>query len=215
MSGFTASRLEERLALLPAPRRRGSPQPLKSGEPPRGDHELNPELYDPDAPLRQAAVLVPIVLNAEEPSLLLTRRTAHLKHHSGQIAFPGGRIEPEDPDPEAAALRETEEEVGLPQQQIDLVGRLDTYVTRTGFNVFPVIGLLRPPYHLVLQESEVESAFEVPLSFLLDPASRQTDSRLYAGKTRFFYAYPYQGYYIWGATAGMINNLAEVLTGEE
>lgn len=211
--GVDLEALSACLARLPEPRRRGAPQP-GSADPegrPRGDHELNPELYDPTLPLRRAAVLVPLVLHAERPSLLLTQRTQHLKHHSGQIAFPGGRQDEGDRSPEDTALRETFEEVGLPAATIEVCGRLDTYVTRTGFEVTPVIGLLRPPLALALQEEEVEAAFEVPLDFFLDPANRRIDSRLYAGRTRHFYVYPYRDYYIWGATAGMINNLAEVL----
>lgn len=215
MTSLTSEDLTTRLAKLPDPQRRGAPKGVTDKEQPRGDHELNPDLYDPDQALRQAAVLVPIVLNAAGPSLLLTRRTAHLKHHSGQIAFPGGGAEPGDGTPEETALREAEEEVGLDRSRTEIFGRLDTYVTRTGFDVTPVIGLLRPPLALTLQESEVEIAFEVPLGFFLDPASRKIDSRLYAGATRYFYAFPYNNYYIWGATAGMINNLVEILTGKE
>ncbi|MEQ8651647.1 MAG: CoA pyrophosphatase [Kiloniellales bacterium] len=215
MTSLTSEDLTTRLAKLPDPQRRGAPKGVTDKGQPRGDHELNPELYDPGQALRQAAVLVPIVLNAAGPSLLLTRRTAHLKHHSGQIAFPGGGAEPGDGTPEETALREAEEEVGLDRSRTEIFGRLDTYVTRTGFDVTPVIGLLRPPLALTLQESEVEIAFEVPLGFFLDPASRKIDSRLYAGATRYFYAFPYNKYYIWGATAGMINNLVEVLTGKE
>lgn len=215
MTSLTSEDLTTRLAKLPDPQRRGAPKGVTDKGQPRGDHELNPELYDPGQALRQAAVLVPIVLNAAGPSLLLTRRTAHLKHHSGQIAFPGGGAEPGDGTPEETALREAEEEVGLDRSRTEIFGRLDTYVTRTGFDVTPVIGLLRPPLALTLQESEVEIAFEVPLGFFLDPASRKIDSRLYAGATRYFYAFPYNNYYIWGATAGMINNLVEILTGKE
>ncbi len=212
MTAFTLDQLSHRLLQLPEPQRRGAPKGVTESGLPRGDHELNPELYDPDQRLRQAAVLVPIVLNKTTPSLLLTRRTQHLKHHSGQIAFPGGGVEAVDRSLEDTALREAEEEVGLNPAEIALAGRLDTYVTRTGFDVTPVIGLLQPPLDLTLQESEVESAFEVPLDFFLDPKSRRIDSRLYAGATRYFYAFPYNDYYIWGATAGMINNLIEVLT---
>ncbi len=212
MPDLSLDDLAARLARLPAPLRRGAPQGVSEAGRPRGDHELNPELYDPDQRLRQAAVLVPIVMKPDAPSLLLTRRTQHLKHHSGQIAFPGGSVDPDDRSPEDTALREAGEEVGLERSRIRVVGRLDTYVTRTSFDVTPVIGLLEPPLALRLQESEVESAFEVPLDFFLDPANRRIDSRLYAGATRYFYVFPYNDYYIWGATAGMINNLVEVLS---
>jgi len=214
MSVVDPEDLSQRLARLPPPRRRGAPQPATGDDAPRGDHELNPELYDPDKDLREAAVLVPLVMHRNEPSLLLTKRTRHLKHHSGQIAFPGGRRDDADSSPEATALRETFEEVGLSDGVIEVCGRLDTYVTRTGFEVTPVIRLVRPPVALTLQEEEVEAAFEVPLGFFLDPANRRIDSRLYAGRMRYFYVYPYRNYYIWGATAGMINNLVEVLLGE-
>ena len=207
--------LAQRLCKLPEPQKRTSPRAAADGSRRRGDHDLNPEFYRPAAALRQAAVLVPIVEHAAGASLLLTRRTAHLKHHSGQISFPGGRCDAQDRSPEDTALREAEEEIGLQRSLVSLAGRLDTYVTRTGFNVVPVIGLLRPPLTLTLQESEVESAFEVPLAFFLNPSNRRIDSRLYSGKQRHFYAYPCQGYYVWGATAGMINNLAEVLNAAE
>lgn len=208
--------LVARLQRAPAPLRRG---PLKGpggetaeGRPPRGDHDLNPELYDPSQPLIGAAVLVPIVEHASGPTVLLTKRTDHLHDHAGQISFPGGRIDPGDADAHAAALREAEEEIGLPPQQVRSVARLDTYVVRTGFEVFPIVGLVTPPLDLRLDSFEVAEAFEVPLGFFLDPANRQTRSRMFRGEERHFYVFPYGDYYIWGATAGMLVNLAEVLT---
>jgi 8-oxo-dGTP pyrophosphatase MutT (NUDIX family) len=178
---------------------------------PRGDHDLNPDLYDPDAALREAAVLVPIVRRPGEMTVLLTRRAKHLPDHPGQISFPGGSVDPGDADAEAAALREAQEEVGLPRDCVTVVGRLDTYLVRTGFRVVPVVGLLQPPFELQPEEGEVEEIFEVPLAFFLDPANRELHSRMFRGTERFFYAYPFGDYYIWGATAGMLSNLSEVL----
>ena len=165
------------------------------------------------APLTKAAVLVPLVAHEDGLTVLLTQRTAHLIHHGGQISFPGGRMEPEDPDPEAAALRETEEEIGLPASEIDVIGRLDDYVTVTGFHITPIVGLLHPPLTFSPDEFEVAEIFEVPLSFIMDPANHQRDSRMLpSGEKRYFYALPYGERYIWGATAGMLVNLYEVLT---
>ena len=200
------------------PGRRRSPRGVPrvvEGEPvldltPRGDHDLNPDFYDPAKALTPAAVLVPIV-RRNELSLLMTRRTEHLNDHAGQISFPGGRIDAGDSDAEDAALRETEEEVGLPRAHVELIGRLDTYVTRTGFEVTPVVGLVTPPFPVEPDDFEVEEVFEVPLSFVLAPDSRQVESRMFMGRERYFYAFPYGDYYIWGATAGMLVNLTEVL----
>ena len=208
-----ADDLLRRLADLPAPARRGAPESKTARTAPRGDHDLNPELYDPASTLRDAAVLVPIVDHARELTVILTRRSDELPDHPGQISFPGGRIDPGDDGAEDAALREAHEEVGLPRDQVRLVGRLDTYLVRTGYCVVPVIGLVSPPLALMPEEGEVEEIFEVPLSFFLNGANRQTHSRIFHGKERFFYAYPYRDYFIWGATAGMLSNLAEVLHG--
>jgi 8-oxo-dGTP pyrophosphatase MutT (NUDIX family) len=163
-----------------------------------------------------AAVLVPIVIGGAEPTLLLTRRTDHLHDHPGQIAFPGGRVDADDESPEATALREAQEEIGLTPDRIELIGRLpEYYITATGFRVTPVVGLLRRPLQLKLDEFEVAEAFETPLSFLLDPANRSRGSIHHEGVTREFWAMPWQGYNIWGATAGMIISFAEHLLGDE
>lgn len=212
---LTAEQVVERLAAADAPARRTSPKsPAETGPPerPRGDHDLNPDFYKPGSPLVPAAVLVPIVTHAEELSLLLTRRTEHLNDHAGQVSFPGGRIDPADRDAWAAALRETEEEVGLPRDRVRLAGTLDTYVTRTGFEVTPLVGLVAPPLALTPDSFEVAEVFEVPLAFFLDPANCEIHSRVYEGKERYFFAFPYRSHYIWGATAGMLVNLAEVLS---
>lgn len=178
---------------------------------PRGDHDLNPDFYDPARALTPAAVLVPIVEHPGGLSVLLTLRTDHLHDHAGQVSFPGGRIDPGDADAEAAALREAQEEVGLDPAGVRLLGRIDTYVTRTGFEVTPVVGLIAPPLSLSLDAFEVAEAFEVPLAFFLDPGNRQRHSRVYQGVERHYFAYPFGSHFIWGATAGMLSNLAEVL----
>lgn len=184
-------------------------------EPPgvRGDHNLNPDLR-PKPPLTPAAVLVPLVLRPEGVTVLLTKRTAHLAAHAGQISFPGGRLEPSDPDAASGALRETEEEIGLSRDRIEIIGRLDTYVVRTGFEVTPVVGLVTPPFTTARDEFEVAEIFEVPLSFVLDPKNHQRQSRVdFGGAKREFWVFPYKDYFIWGATAGMLINLYEVLRG--
>lgn len=180
----------------------------------RGDHDLNPGFGPPPdwGVLRDAAVLVPLV-DREEPTVIFTQRTANLTAHAGQISFPGGRMEPTDSSPEDTALRETEEEIGLTRSRIEILGRLDTYLTRTGFRVTPVVGLVRPPFTLTPDPTEVAEVFEVPLSFILHPENPQQHSREFLGKERYFYVFPYEQRYIWGATAGMLVNLRDVLTG--
>lgn len=179
----------------------------------RGDHDLNPD-YRPSGALRPAAVLVALVERDADIGVLLTRRAEHLEHHPGQISFPGGHIEPSDADPVAAALREAHEEVGLPPKRVHVLGRLDDYVTRTGFHVTPIVGVVRPEAALewVADPKEVDEVFEVPLSFLLDPTNHHRHERVYDGVSRSFYAMPYQDYYIWGATAGMLMDLYQTLS---
>jgi len=177
----------------------------------RGDHSLQPGGAPPETVLVPAAVLVGIVDQPSGLTVLLTQRTAHLSDHAGQIAFPGGRIEPSDRDAVAAALRETEEEVGLPATHIEVIGRLDTYVTGTGFEVTPIVALVRTPYPSRPDPFEVAEIFEVPLSFIIDPANHQRSSREWKGTVRHFFVLPYENRYIWGATAGMLVNLAEIL----
>jgi len=186
------------------------PGPDRGAVASRGDHELNPGMLPLEEP-RAAAVLVPLVDRAPELTILLTQRTQHLARHAGQIAFPGGRVEEGDADVVAAALRETEEEIGLDRRHIEPLGQLDRYITRTGFTVTPVVGIVSPPFELKLDPREVADSFEVPLSFILDPANRQRHSAEYQGVARYFYAFPYGERYIWGATAGMLVNLAELL----
>ena len=162
-------------------------------------------------PLTPAAVLFPIVLRDNGQTVLLTQRTAHLKDHAGQISFPGGRVEEEDQSPVHTALRETEEEIGLAREHVEVLGFLPEYRTGTGFRVTPVVALVTPPFELALDPFEVAEAFEVPLAFLLDPANHKRHSLHYRGALRHFFAMPYGDYFIWGATAGMIRSLTERL----
>jgi 8-oxo-dGTP pyrophosphatase MutT (NUDIX family) len=176
----------------------------------RGDHDLNPGT-SPRAPLTPAAVLVPLIDRAQGLTVLLTRRTEDLADHAGQISFPGGHIEPGDGVAEEAALRETEEEIGLQRRHVEILGRLDDYITGTGFRVTPVVAVVETPFDLAPDAEEVAEVFEVPLAFVLDPANHQRYSRRYDGKDRHFYAMTYDGKFIWGATAGMLVNLYERL----
>lgn len=160
-----------------------------------------------DLVLTPAAVLFPIVLRDAGRTVLLTQRTAHLRDHAGQISFPGGRVEDDDPSPVHTALRETEEEIGLARERVEILGFLPEYRTGTGFRVTPVVGLVTPPFDLALDPFEVAEAFEVPLDFLLDPANHCEHSLHYRGALRHFFAMPYGDRFIWGATAGMIRSL--------
>jgi 8-oxo-dGTP pyrophosphatase MutT (NUDIX family) len=182
---------------------------------PRGDHDLQPEPTDiPDeASAIEAAVLIPVVLHPDGPTVLLTLRAAALRSHSAQIAFPGGRIDATDGSPLVAALREADEEIGLAPDKVRTVGYLDAYLTGTGYRVTPVVGLVEPPLSLTINPHEVDEAFETPLAFLLDPANHQRHGREWKGRYRTYYAMPHGDRYIWGATAGMIRNLYERLAG--
>jgi 8-oxo-dGTP pyrophosphatase MutT (NUDIX family) len=179
----------------------------------RSDWDLNPELladFEVMEPARAAAVLVPVIARSEL-TVLLTERTAHLATHAGQIAFPGGKVEPFDPDPIHTALREAEEEIGLPRTVVEPLGFLDGYRTGTGFLVTPVVALVSTDFTLRLDPGEVASAFEVPLAFLMDPDNHKRHSREWRGRQRHYYAMPFGDRYIWGATAGMLKNLQEGL----
>ncbi|MEX0299819.1 MAG: CoA pyrophosphatase, partial [Kordiimonas sp.] len=162
----------------------------------RSDYDLNRDekvAAFRDQKLRAAAVLVPIVDHPEEPTVLLTKRTDHLSKHPGQISFPGGTVDPEDEDAVAAALRETYEEIGIESSHIQVAGFLDEYITGTGFEIKPVVALVKPGFSLVLQEAEVAEAFEVPLSFLLDRKNHSRESAMWQGVLRHYYAMPYEG----------------------
>lgn len=177
------------------------------------DDDLNPtaRMIPANEAPKPAAVLVGLVPRADGLNLLLTERQPHLRAHAGQIAFPGGRVDAADADAVAAALRETREETGITASFIEPVGFLDTYLTSTNYRVVPVVALLRPGFTVVPQEAEVKDVFEVPLAFLMDPANHQRHSRDWQGHTRYYYAMPWQGRYIWGATAGMIRNFYRLM----
>lgn len=163
--------------------------------------------------LRPAAVLVPVVARDTGLTMLLTRRTDHLHDHPGQVSFPGGRVDDGDVSPVATALREADEEIGLSRERIQLLGQLPLYRTGTGFEVTPVVGLVEPPFDLTLDPFEVAEVFEVPLSFLLDDRNHQRHTIEIRGRMREYWAMPYEGHYIWGATAGMIVMLCRMLRG--
>ena len=158
-----------------------------------------------------AAVLIPVIAHPAELTVLFTQRTTSLRSHAGQVSFPGGRAEPEDPSVEFTALREAGEEIGLAPERVEVLGRLADYHTRTGYRVAPVIGLVAPPLELAPDPREVDQVFEVPLAFLLDPLNLQRRTREFQGRTVGFYVFEYQDRTIWGATAGILVNLYRML----
>jgi 8-oxo-dGTP pyrophosphatase MutT (NUDIX family) len=186
--------------------------PLAQGA--RGDLDLNPAMWERAgvAATKPAAVLIPIV-DRSEPMVLLTLRTQELTNHAGQVAFPGGKIDPADVSPVAAALREAKEEIGLAPALVEPLGYLDLYLTFTGFRILPTVARVEPDFKLTLNPWEVTEAFEVPLAFLMTPANHQRQSRDWRGITREFYAMPFENRYIWGITAGIVRNLYERIYG--
>jgi 8-oxo-dGTP pyrophosphatase MutT (NUDIX family) len=176
------------------------------------DGEVRPGRIAADRPPMPAAVLVPLVERPEGVTVLLTQRTDHLAHHPGQISFPGGRLEDaDDGDAVTAALRETEEEIGLGRERVTVLGRLDQYITGTGFGITPVVGVVVPPFDLSPDPFEVAEVFEVPLDFLLDPGNHKLHRRVVEGRHRPFWSMTWEERVIWGATAGILVNLSEVL----
>lgn len=179
-----------------------------------GDHRFNPghpRLFLNGGELRDAAVMIPVVDHPSEATVLLTKRAETLRSHTGQVAFPGGRIDAGDASPEATALRETQEEIGLQPRFIEIVGRMPDYVAGSGYRIAPVLSVVKPGFHLAINRDEVDDAFEVPLRFLMDPANHRRDSRVWQDLEWFFYDMPYGERRIWGVTAGIIRTLYERL----
>lgn len=180
----------------------------------RGDLDLNPEMWERAgvSATRPAAVLVPVI-DRSEPTVLFTVRTQELASHAGQVAFPGGKIDPEDESPVAAALREAREEIGLLPTVIEPLGYLDLYLTFSGFRILPTVARVKPDFALTLNPWEVTETFEVPLTFLMTPANQQRRSREWKGLQREYYAIPFGDRYIWGITAGIVRNLYDRVFG--
>ncbi|MDQ2634710.1 MAG: CoA pyrophosphatase [Pseudomonadota bacterium] len=178
-----------------------------------GDHRFNPGHPRVTGPrtLVDAAVLIPVVDHGGEASVILTKRAETLTSHAGQVAFPGGRIDPTDASPEDAALREAWEEIGLDASQVEVIGRVPDYLAGSGYRIAPVLSIVRPGFHLTINEHEVDAAFEVPLRFLMDPANHTQGSREINKRLWVYYDMPYGGQRIWGVTAGIIRTLYERL----
>ncbi|MGP4690407.1 NUDIX hydrolase [Agrobacterium cavarae] len=176
-----------------------------------GDHILNPSvrLSGEGIRLKDAAVLVPVIDDGDDARVIFTQRTKTLRNHSGQISFPGGGIDAQDRSPEEAALRETEEEIGMSRRFIETVGRMPDYISGTGFRIKPVLAVVRPGFTLTPNPAEVDEVFEVPLSFLMNPANHSRGSRMFQGRERFFYEMPYGERHIWGITAGIVRSIYE------
>jgi 8-oxo-dGTP pyrophosphatase MutT (NUDIX family) len=179
---------------------------------PSSDFDLNPgTVLPPGRVLRPAAVLVPVWVSGWQVRVILTKRASHLAHHPGQIAFPGGKVDAGDAGPEAAALREASEEIGLPPARVQVLGRLPAHETVTGYTVVPVLGLVRDAFDPIPEPGEVDEVFSVPLSHLADPARFRVEGRMWRGEWRRYHTVPYGPYYIWGATARILRGLAERL----
>jgi 8-oxo-dGTP pyrophosphatase MutT (NUDIX family) len=184
---------------------------IDHNQPEVSDYDLNDRIATRHQ-LTPAAVLVPLIKHPQDVSVLLIQRTEHLNDHAGQISFPGGKAEPGDKDPIETALRETEEEIGITDEHIQIIGLLDDYETVTKFRITPVVSMVEKGFNLALDSFEVSEAFEVPLDFIFNPLNHQICSRSVNGIERYFYVFEYKDHYIWGATAGMLMNLYQRVT---
>ncbi len=183
---------------------------LAGPAPASSDYDLNPGIVLPEGrKLRDAAVLMPIIETPAGARVILTKRSAMLKHHPGQVAFPGGKVDDTDASPEAAALRESHEEIGLDPGAVEILGRLPAHETVTSYTITPFVGRIRAPFTPVPEEGEVAEVFSVPLNFLMSPSSYRVERRHWRGVWRAYYTAPYGPYYIWGATARMLKGLAD------
>ncbi|MGC5779141.1 CoA pyrophosphatase [Methylobacterium sp. NFXW15] len=205
--------LADFLARAEAGLSRHPPGPDDPTSNPRGDHSIDPDgtAVIPPPPHRRAAVLLPVLHRPDGPALVLTQRATGLRDHSGQVALPGGKIDPSDPGPAEAALREAQEEIALPPHEVRVLGYLDPYLSGTGFLVTPVIGLAEPTAPFQPNPAEVAEVFEVPLAFLMDRKRYALRAREWQGRLRYFYAMHFGERLIWGVTAGILNNLRERL----
>lgn len=185
---------------------------LRWAAPPADPQDLHLAFVPQGIRVTDAAVMVPVVSRPDGLQILLTQRTAHLSDHAGQISFPGGRVEAEDASREETALRETEEEIGLCRDRVKVLGRLPEYEIPSGFRITPVVAWVEPPFELKLDAFEVAAAFEAPLAHFLDIARYQRREYRFRGRHRHYMAVPYEGRYIWGATAGMLYSFARALT---
>lgn len=179
----------------------------------RGDHDLNPHVtrVRGAAALTPAAVLVPIVMRQAALHVLFTRRADHLARHAGQVSFPGGRLNGGSETAIEAALRETEEEIGLGRTHVEVLAELDPYETGTGFRIQPFVGLVQEGFALNVDGAEVAEVFEVPLAFLMDRRNHATHAGVWQGVERRYFAIPFGRHYIWGATAGIVVNMHDCL----
>lgn len=205
LTSFAVSELESLL------RTRLDPIGAPPSQRTRGDADISENWPDKPTSFRPAAVLAPIIMRPEGWTMLFTQRAEETPAHPGQISFPGGRVHESDRDAVHTALRETREEIGIDLSFIEPLGAWDQYETGTGYRITPIVGLVKPGFALTLDPREVASVFEAPLSFLFDPANHERRTGEWRGFQRTFYAMPYEGRFIWGATAGMIRALWERL----
>ena len=184
------------------------------GRGPAGDHALNPGQIEVETALAVAkptAVLIGLIARPDGATVLLTERATHLRSHSGQVAFPGGKIDPQDAGPIAAALREAQEEIGLDPRHVEPFGLLEPYLSGSGYRITPVVAEIHAPFDLAINHHEVADVFETPLEFLLEPGNHKRQSREWQGVMRHYYEMPWKNRYIWGVTAGILRHFYERL----